>query len=102
MDGYVAPLLDKQEAPLVAIVDTSKIVTQLVESLGEPINLLIDEGFKDRENRIQKQLLEFEKKIEQKLNFLENNACANTDALNRTVTSLEKEIEDIKTPGKLN
>jgi hypothetical protein len=45
VDGYVAPLLDKQEAPLVAIVDTSKIVTQLVKSLGEPINLLIDEGF---------------------------------------------------------
>jgi hypothetical protein len=45
------------------------------------------EGFKDRENRIQKQLLEFEKKIEQKLNFLENNACVNTDALNRTVTT---------------
>lgn len=98
MDGYVAPLLDKQEAPLVAIVDTSKIATQLVESLEEPINLLIDEGCKDRENRIQKQLLEFEKKIEQKLNFLENNACGNTEILNRTVTSLEKEIEDMKTP----
>jgi hypothetical protein len=63
MDGYVAPLLDKQEAPLVAIVDTSKIVTQLVESLGEPINLLIDEGFKDRENRIQSNFLNLKRKL---------------------------------------
>lgn len=100
LDHNVAPLLDRQEAPLVAIVDTSKITTQLLDALEEPIQLLIDDGFADRKKRMQKQLLDFEKKIEQKLNVLEKNA--NTEALSRTVTSLEKEIEDIKTPGKLN
>lgn len=96
LDHNVAPLLDRQEAPLAAIVDTSKITTQLLDALEEPIQLLIDDGFADRKKRMQKQLLDFEKKIEQKLNVLENNA--NTEALSRTVTSLEKEIEDIKTP----
>jgi hypothetical protein len=72
METGSIPLLDDQEAPLVAIINTRNIRKQILQSLNEPVHQLINATIEELvDNLIRGKLAESENKCEQRIHLIE-------------------------------
>jgi hypothetical protein len=72
METGSIPLLDDQEAPLVAIINTRNIRKQILQSLNEPVHQLINATIEElMDNLIRGKLAESENKCEQRIHLIE-------------------------------
>jgi hypothetical protein len=72
METGSIPLLDGQEAPLFAIINTRNIRKQILQSLNEPVHQLINATIEELVvNLIRGKLAESENKCEQRIHLIE-------------------------------
>ena len=72
METDSVPLLDDQEAPLVAIINTRNIRKQILQSLNEPVHQLINATIEELvDNLIRGKLAESRNKCEQRIHLIE-------------------------------
>jgi len=72
METDSVPLLDDQEAPIVAIINTRNIRKQILQSLNEPVHQLINATIEELvDNLIRGKLAESGNKCEQRIHLIE-------------------------------
>ena len=103
METGSIPLLDDQEAPLVAIINTRNIRKQILQSLNEPVHQLINATIEELvDDLIRGELAEFENECEQRIHLIEQKISNVLLLLSCLIRASVPEVVDVVIFNTLN